>query len=187
MLAKRGVGEANTSVVLLTRELGLLRASAKSARREVSKLRYGLEALTVARFSLVRGRYEWKLVGVEKQQRMLAAPELPRTTKAALGRVSKLLLRLLQGEEPVPQLYTTVVEGFVSLAYPAGAPGASPDSVEIILVLRILAHLGYLPQTAELSPFMNSNTFSLELAASAARSRALLIRAINESLQATGL
>ena len=42
VLQKRGVGEANVSVVLLTRELGLVRATARSARREASKLPYRL-------------------------------------------------------------------------------------------------------------------------------------------------
>lgn len=182
VLGKRGAGEANTLVALLTRDLGLVRASARSARLYKSKLRYGLEPLTAGRFSLVRGKWEWKLTGTERLSReLLAGSALQR--KAA-GRVARLLLRLVTGEEPVPELYATVAEGLTCLSR-AQEPEA--ETIEAVLVLRTLAHLGYLPRTPELSPFIETDFFSLELAAQAQRSRALIIRAINESLGATGL
>ena len=49
VLGKRGVGEANTLVFILTELQGLVRAKATSARREASKLRYGLEPLSRGR------------------------------------------------------------------------------------------------------------------------------------------
>ncbi len=208
VLGKRGVGEANVLVALLTKKLGLVRASAKSARLAKSKLRYGLEPLTMGRFSLVRGKWEWKVTGAAAAAR----PAAGRAALPAMGRVSRLLLRLVNGEEANPELYRTVVEGFnclsanlpserssVLLARPHSMSGQgearpfrlegspSEEYVEIVLVLRILAHLGYLPNTQELAPFLEADFFSLEMAAAAARSKAMLVRAINESLGATGL
>lgn len=179
VLSKRGAGEANTSVSILTNELGLVRASARSARKEISKLRYGLEPLTRARFSLVRGKHEWRLVGAERVSREFVV--CGAEGRQAFGRISRLLLRLIAGEEPVPALYKTILEGFEVLSAEAS------EAIEIVLVLRILAHLGYLPKSQELAPFTESHLFSLELAAEAARSRSLLVRAINQSLEATGL
>src|SRR5690242_20457595 len=96
VLGKRPLGEAHTLVSVLTQERGLLRAKATSTRAESSKLRYGLEPLTHARFSFVQGRYEWKLTGVEVEGKLLS----PRSdARAAAGRISKLLLRLIRGEE----------------------------------------------------------------------------------------
>ena len=188
VLAKRGAGEANTSVALFTSELGLIRASARSARLANSKLRYGLESLTAARFSLVRGRYEWKLTGVEGPERALLTER-----RAAVARIGGLLLRLIHGEEPVPELYALVLEGLGCLA--RAHTDLEADALECVLVLRILSSLGYLPQTPELAPFMynpltappTGEFFSPELTAEVARSRPLLIRTINESLTATGL
>ncbi|HVZ76226.1 MAG TPA: recombination protein O N-terminal domain-containing protein, partial [Candidatus Paceibacterota bacterium] len=51
VLGKRGVGEANMFLAILTREQGLLKASARSARREQSKLRYALEPFTLATYT----------------------------------------------------------------------------------------------------------------------------------------
>lgn len=174
VLGKRGLGEANVGISLLTEDLGLVRASARSARLGRSKLRYGLEPLTLARFSLVRGRHEWRLTGVEHINRL--APS------AAHGRISSLLLRLVAGEEPHPALFADVKNGFLLLA----SQNSQTEAVETVLVLRILSHLGYLPQSAALAPFIEAQ-FSLELSAKALAERALLVRAINESLKATGL
>lgn len=182
VLGKRGVGEANTLVSLLSDDLGLVRASARSARLAKSKLRYGLEPLTSGRFSLVRGVFEWKLVGVQDLSRVHVAGSPLR--RRAIGRVARLLMRLIHGEESVPELYTTVSQG---LQYLAKSSDEEAEHIECVLVLRILSHLGYLPQTVEMRPFLEQDFFSMELAAEAARSRALLIRTINESLGATGL
>ncbi len=184
VLGKRGVGEASVALSLLTAEHGLLRAAARSARAEKSKLRYGLEPLTVGRFSLVRGRREWLLTGVEGASRARVAVAGMERRRAA-GRITRLLLRLIHGEEPVGPLYRTVEEGFGFLA---DAPGErEAQAIECVLVLRILSHLGYLPEHPELAPFVGDVFFSLQLADEAARSRTLLVRAINESLAASGL
>ena len=69
----------------------------------------------------------------------------------------------------------------------AGAPTATDaEAIETVLVLRVLSHLGYLPRTEALSQFIEGE-YSIELSAEALKSRALLVRAINESLTATGL
>lgn len=181
-MGKRGVGEANTLVSILTYELGLVRAKATSARVEASKLRYGLETLSLGRYSMVRGKAEWKLTGVEQISHELTAGDHERRTRA--GKITKLLLRLIHGEERVPALYKTVVEGLGAIARAATVTDA--EAIETVLVLRVLAHLGYLPHTQALSQFIEGE-YSLELAAHALQSRSLLVRAINESLIATGL
>lgn len=183
VLGKRFSGEATTTLALLTRDLGLLRASARSARVEQSKLRYGLQVLTRGRYSLVRGKHEWRLTGAEQVSREYTSTTTAR--RMAFGRVAKLLLRLVAGEEHTPALYTSVVEGFSYLA--AAQSDTDAEAIECVLVLRVLAHLGYLPQRQELLPFVADSLFSLELTAQAAKSRSLLIKTINESLGATGL
>lgn len=182
VLGKRTVGEANALVYILTHELGLVRARATSVRVEQSKLRYGLEVLTRARYCLVRGKHEWRLTGVEHASRGLIAQD--KTKRVRSGKIAKLLLRLIHGEERVPALYKTVVEGLGAITRAATTQDA--DAVETVLVLRVLAHLGYLPHTQALAPFIEGE-YSVELSAEALKSRSLLVRAINESLIATGL
>ncbi len=182
VLQKRAVGEGSARIAILTRELGLVRARAQSARAEKSKLRYGLELLTEARFSLVKGKQEWRLTGVEGGTRLVSPSTYAR---AAAGRVSTLLLRLVAGQEHTPDLFETVSTGLHTLARTGTKEEA--EAVEAILVLRVVSHLGYLPNTPELAPFIETDFASLELSQAAARSKRLLIRAINESLQVSGL
>lgn len=183
VLGKRGFGEANIFAAILTKEFGLLRATARSARVEHSKLRYGLEPLTHARFSFVRGKHEWKVTGVQDTERSLL--NNVREARAAGGRIAKLLIRLIQGEEPIAALFATVDEGLAVLSRTVSVQGV--QSIESLLVLRILAHLGYLPHTSELTPFLEADFSSVELSMQVERSRPLLVRAINDSLAATGL
>ncbi len=182
VLKKSFRGEANVAVSILTRELGLLRAVVRSARREKSKLRYGIEPLTQGRFSFVRGQREWRLVGMEGVSRLFPTLSFPHTSAA--GRIVKLLLRLIQGQEPTPLLYKTLQEGLISISC---VQEKDLQNTECVLVLRILAHLGYVAHVPELAPFMENDFFSEELAAAAVHSRSLLIRTINQSLKASEL
>jgi DNA repair protein RecO len=183
VLAKRSAGESNTAVLLLTEDLGLVRAVARSARREDSRLRYGLEPLMQGRYTLLRGRYEWRLVGAGDISRDIISASPVRILRA--GRIAKLLLRLMPGEEASPELYRSVAEGLRALARMEEQEDA--DAVECVVVLRVLSRLGYLPRLPAIEPFVEADFFSLELAASAKRSRALLIKLINDSLSASGL
>lgn len=183
VLQKKGIGEANSLVSILTEELGFVRAKATSTRAESSKLRYGIELLTSARFSFVRGRHEWKLVGVENISKTLLSSHV--RNRVAAGRITKLLLRLIHGEDDGRALYQTVKQGLTLLAEAPNTEDA--QSVECVLVLRILSHLGYLPHSPALAPFIEGDFASAELAVSAQASRTVLIRAINESLSQTGL
>jgi DNA repair protein RecO len=184
VLGKRGIAEANTLATILTDELGLVRSRAQSARLERSKLRFGLEPLTRGRFSLVRGRHEWRLTGTTDLVRDCIATNTS-AGRSRAGKIAKLLVRLMPGEERVPGLYGEVVEGLQALARASESELA--DTIECVLVLRVLSRLGYLPDNDTLTPFIERDFFSLELAAEVAASRALLVRTINESLKATGL
>ncbi|TSC69041.1 MAG: DNA repair protein RecO (recombination protein O) [Parcubacteria group bacterium Gr01-1014_56] len=177
VLGKRIGGEENTLAAILTREYGLVRVSARAARRENSKLRYGLETLTQAHYSFIRGKYEWKLTGALKISHALVPTSPP--GRLAAGRIAQLTLRLIHGEERNEALFKSVQEGLGALAQGA--------DVEAVLVLRILSHLGYLPDTPELRPFIEQDFFSIELTNRVLASRSLLIKAINESLGSTGL
>ena len=182
VLGKRGVGEENAFVAILTKDLGLIKASARAARRENSKLRYGLEPLMVGEFSFIRGRNDWRLTSGRELSHELVSRDIKR--RQAAGRIIKLLSRLIHGEEVNADLYIAVVEGLRALAQ---NESSSEETIEMILVLRVLSHLGYVPELPELRPFVEQDILSPTLTEEVLRSRSFLIRTINESLYATGL
>lgn len=182
VLGKRGVGEAHTQVVVLTREEGLVRARAISARMDKSKLRYGLEPMTQGRYSLVRGRQEWKVVGVEHISRELMLA--PNESRISAGRAARLLLRLVAGEEASPELFETVAGGFALFA--RASDKTERENLECMLVLRVLWHLGYVANISPVEQFL-SGELNFGLMRDVGGVRPILIRIINESLAATGL
>ncbi|OGC88026.1 DNA repair protein RecO [Candidatus Adlerbacteria bacterium RIFOXYC1_FULL_48_26] len=183
VLSKRTVGEANTLVSMLTEDLGVIRVSARSARLERSKLRYGLETLTQGTFSLVRGKYDWKLTGTQGLSRPFLHASIAQRKTA--GKVSRLLIRLIQGEEPVRDLFEVIVHGLLHISQETNEENL--PYIEAILVLRIVAQLGYVEEKQELGVFLNTHTFSEALIEQAKKNRPLLIRSINTSLAETGL
>lgn len=182
VLRKLGVGEANAVVSVLTESLGLVRAIARSSRAERSKLRYGLEPQTTARFSFVRGRHEWRLVGAEDARCHLREASI--VNQAAGARIAILLQRLIPGQEQLPNLFNTVRSGLIALG---SSHAEVAPAIECVLVLRVLAHLGYVPRAAALSSFIENDLFTPTLMTEALKARPLLIRTINESLHASGL
>ena len=124
MLAARPLREADRVYAILTRDLGLVRASATGVRKESSKLRGALEPFVLANISLVRGKEYWRITSAEVLR--------PIPAEAGIGRPLALLEKLVQGEAAHPELFDVVEKHL--------------ESDEVILVAHILYHLGYLKE-----------------------------------------
>jgi recombinational DNA repair protein (RecF pathway) len=116
--------EADRTYAILTRDLGLIRASASGVRKEASKLRGALEPFALANVSLVRGKEFWRITSAEALRAIPA--------EAGMARPLSLLQSLVQGEEANAALFDAVEEHL--------------GSEETLLVAHILYHLGYLKE-----------------------------------------
>ena len=90
--------EADRVYAILTRDLGLIRASAGGIRKEASKLRGSLEPLSMTSVSLVRGKEYWRIISAIHDSNIhsdFAAPLL-------------LLEKLVTGESAHPELFDSV-------------------------------------------------------------------------------
>lgn len=130
VLGSGPVGEADKLVWLLTRELGLLVARARSAREEKSRMRYALQDFSLSIVSLVRGKTGWRLTGAVLEKSLYAQLENSGTLQAA-AKIFDLLKRFIPREEKNEVLFEIVRDGL-------------EDLDEILLVAQILRELGYL-------------------------------------------
>ena len=133
-------GEANRVITILTRDLGLVRASAQSIRKVESKLRFGTQQLSHCHCDFVLGKEYWRIIGVEPIQ---TGNELVVHTGLwnVWNRCAALLLRLIPTDEPHVELYDAIHDAYIfSIQH---ADSLDPASFEHFLVLRILTHLGY--------------------------------------------
>lgn len=131
VLAERPVREADRIYSVLTRDFGLVQATALGVRKETSKLRGALEPFILSSISLVRGKEHWRVTSAESIQNIPAFP--------TIARPLVLLEKLVQGEAPHPELFDTIEQAIQSREY-------SDEMFEIRLVSQVLFHLGYLKE-----------------------------------------
>ena len=132
VLAERPMREADRVYSILTRDFGLIRATATGVRKEASKLRGALEPFVLSSISLVRGKEYWRLTSAESIQNISSAP--------AIARPLALLEKLVQGEAHHSELFDAVEQSII-------VPEANNEMFEIRLVSIILFHLGYLKES----------------------------------------
>ncbi len=181
VLMKQGMGEANTSALILMEAYGLVRLRAQSARRSEGKLRYALEPMTEGTYSFVRGAQSNRLIGAQAETVLLNMNTT--ASRRTAGQIGRLLLRLLPGEESEPELFRMVHAGFIFMT--TCAPEDLPEA-ECILVLSILSKLGYLSEEASLAQFAEA-PLTQEGIAQMRTIRPSAVRAINHVLSLSGL
>ena len=177
-------GEANKIYFILTRDLGFIRASAQGVRLDKSKLKGHLQDFTLANISFVKGKEMWRITSVETIQPALF---IKNQDKLSIARnIFSLLLRLLHGEEKNEALFDCIGSFYLFLSL-ENLSAAQLKNLEIITVLRILYQLGYLKQSADVSPFVTDNTLSADFLSAIEEKKKIAIYEINEALEHTNL
>ena len=140
ILGSRNFGEDGKYFYILTRELGLVTASASGVRKMSSKLRYILRDFAYLKLDLVRGRDFWRLTSGTKTNTLQNFSERPEIF-AVVSNIARLLRRLLSGEDPKIALFEDLVSGLAVLE--SAQSEEEIQNTEIVIVLRILSNLGY--------------------------------------------
>lgn len=138
-LGGRPRGEADRIVVLLTEDLGKVRAVAKGVRRTTSRYGGAFEAGNLIDIRLYRrpGREIFTATEVEILD---ARPGLRASYArlAAAGRLAERLDRLLAAEDPAPDVFALADFTLRRLA-----EGGDPATVLGVFDVRLAAHLGW--------------------------------------------
>jgi len=180
LLASYPLRESDRLVECFTKDFGLIRAIAKSAREERSKLRYALEPLSRATISLVRGRDVWRIRGAHHEESFYRAFEDSPETLRMIGNTFVLLRRLVTGEEENRELFCDLSEALIFLK--EGALSSEEiKAFESILVLRVLSRLGYRLPREDWTRYL-SEPLSEDLIREFAPQRRLAVTLINETL-----
>ena len=134
-------GENDRTVVLYTKDFGLVRARARSVRSEASRMRYGLQNYSLSHVSLVRGKASWRVAGAAA----LRYASGDTRGIAAFARVCELVTRLVHGEEENTYLYGVLAEAHAALIR---EKTDAFGTIEIVCVARVLFALGYISAEA---------------------------------------
>ena len=109
ILKRSPFGEANVLLYVLTKDLGLVMASAQSARLSKSKLRHGLQEYSHVLASFVKGKNGWKLTNVSEKGSFFF--DLPRPYTRVLAQIVFILIKMMPGEHPHPEIFKSCVSG----------------------------------------------------------------------------
>jgi DNA repair protein RecO len=142
VLSHRSRREADRIYSILTRDFGLVRANATSVRKETSKLRASLEPLSFSTVSFIKGKEYWKIVNAQISTSLSDELRDKKEMFTAFSRVFSLLEKLVAGESRHPELLDHI-EHVTKFALENDATREEVGALEIILITRILAELGY--------------------------------------------
>jgi len=134
ILSYKPLREADRVYSILTRDLGLIRATAIGVRKDSSKLRGALEPVCLSSISLVRGKEYWRVTSADVLERVPSVSEVMRPLA--------LLEKLVQGEAHSSELFDAIREIIARF----DLAESIDEMFEIHLVATILFHLGYLKE-----------------------------------------
>lgn len=177
------INDANLFVHAFTRELGLIRAVAKSARRERSKLRYSLQNYTRGNVALVRGKEVWRVTGAKEDKNIYHELKHDKKKILLFAHVTNLLDRLIQGEEKNAYLFD-VIEGLITFLLENEIAENEYKALECLVVMHVLYSLGYIPEQVAL---FDTTTIDIKQVQKLIGSEKDYVRLINESLRESHL
>lgn len=175
-------GEANILLHVLTKEFGLVIASARSARVSESKLRPALQEYTLANFSLVKGKNGWKITNVSAIGSFYFG--LPEFTNKVMSQVSNVLLQMIQGETREEKIFEIVYSGF---NYLKQIDKEEVSLFEVLIVLRILKELGYVTDSNEITDFVKDISWNSEILEKVKNKKVIIVSHINKALKESHL
>jgi len=184
-------GEAGKMLSIFTRDLGLVTAVASGVRLEKAKLRYHTQDYSFAIFSLVRGKEFWRLTSagaaVEKTDEQMVERTKTKGSRELLARIALLLRRLLQGEDPNPELFECIQ---ACVDFLAGDPELNVErlkTLESLTVIRMLERLGYIGSDAFLDDHIGHSALTPDILDMLAGHRTAMNRHINNALKESHL
>ena len=188
VLGSYEVGESDKTIVLYTRDFGLVRARASAVRSEYSRMRYAAQHFSRSHVSLVRGKRGWRLAGA-------TALSLPRTGAglSSFARIAELTQRLVGTDEKNEYLYDALTEAHTALMSAQGRSAlGGPVSdvsgvIEIVCVARLLYSLGYISNEALQSALFTHTAYTGESLMEAETMRDKLLSSINRAIAETHL
>ena len=182
ILGSKNYGETGKYYSVFTRDFGMIYTSAQGVRKMSSKLRFVLQDFAYLKIDLVKGKDFWRITSASKTNKLekLSKPEI----FEVFVNISKLLKRLLAGEDPNKDLFFDLINGLSILE--KSETKEELRNIEAIIVLRILNNLGYIGGNETLKDFIKS-PFEEELIFKASKSRAKILHQINKALKETHL
>jgi DNA repair protein RecO len=184
ILKSISIGEANKLYLLITKDLGFIKATAQGVRLAKSKLKTSLQDFYCVNLSLVRGKEIWRITSVQNIRQVKLSEDLKKIS--VIKNIFSLLLRLIHGEEKNERLFECIEE-FYKFIFDNTLDLECLKDLETLIVLRILYNLGYFKKTEDFMEYLNGSEISISILENFKLKRKQAILEINLSLKETHL
>jgi DNA repair protein RecO len=137
-------GEADMTILIFTKELGMILAVAKSVRSAKSKLRYSLQIGSVSKVDLVKGKQVWRVISATPIDRINI---LDTETRAVVAKAVRFVKRMVDKEKEERGIYSDLESLLFSTK--KGHSKEKLAEIELVFYLRSLFGLGYIANNTE--------------------------------------
>lgn len=183
ILKRTTFGEANVLLYILTSDLGLIIASARSARLAVSKLRPALQEYAFVSISCIKGKNGWKVTNVVEMSNFYFGSKDYQSR--IFSQISSVLLKMIPGESPQKEIFQTVKSGFDFLL---SLKEEESKSLEVLLVFRVLHQLGYVGDGRDTDSLLkNTKNWDIQTLEELNKNKKDVILLINKALKESQL
>jgi DNA repair protein RecO len=183
ILKRAPFGEANLLLYILTADLGLIIASARSARVSASKLRPALQEYAHVTVSCVKGKGGWKVTNVVSIENYFF--ETPLYAHKVLAQSVSLLIKMMPGEAIHPAVFSLVKSSFDELK---NIQKENLESFEMLMVLRVMFELGYVAKNEVINNFLNNSlSWSQDTLIEISNNRSDILGIINKAIKESQL
>lgn len=183
ILGSTSFGETGKYYSIFTRDLGMIYASAQGVRKMSSKLRFVLQDFSYVKVDFVRGKDFWRITSASKTN-ILENVSKRKETLEVFFNISRLLKRLLAGEDPNPRLFQDMLNGLLTLE--KYETGEDLRNLEAVIVLRLLYDLGYIGANDTISDLIES-PFENDLIFKVSKHRNKVLSEINKAIRESHL
>ena len=137
-------GEADMTILLFTKELGMISAVAKSVRSAKSKLKYSLQIGSISKIDLVRGKQVWRIISATPVDRINI---LDQETRRVVAKSFRFIKRMVDKEKEEKGIYADLEALLFSTK--KGHTLEKLSEIELVFYLRSLFRLGYIADSLE--------------------------------------
>lgn len=156
-------GEADATILLFTKEFGLVSAVAKGVRHAKSKLRYSLQLGSVSKVDLVKGKQVWRIISATPIDRIYI---LNKDSREIVAKAFRFVKRMVDREKEEKEIYADLESLIFSTKNSHQIERLR--EIELIFYLRALFRLGYIAENLEFkdvlkSEYLDDNSVSLSM------------------------
>lgn len=181
VLTTYATNEANKTVVLFTKELGIVKVRAQGVRKSTAKLRSHIIDYSFIKADLVKGRGMWRMTSAKLEYNpLLGMTHSPHAR--AYVRMLALIERFLGEENANPELFTHLYE-VVQLLH---ATETVEKIFDTVTLWKCMALLGYVSVPETLEKYF-SEPLSVLLKQATKETADELIKQVNNAIQQTHL